>query len=348
MDERSINAELNDFTIRLILIPFFGFVIPNVTGMIDNGRYVWWELIAAYLFFTFISFSVWHGNRYLLFRIRPRFSWLSQPVYKIIALVVSNIFYTIPVSVGLSVLWYAFTGHSDTDWNAVFKVTALCVVCVVFITHTYETVFLIRSWGSDKLRGEQLERARIQAELEALKTQIDPHFIFNSLNTLSHLTEVDPAKAKEFTGNLADVYRYILMNKGRDLVFLKEELDFLQSYFELAKIRFGSAIRLNVRFNGELLESYVMPPISLQVLMENAVKHNEFSENDPLVVECTFEGDSIHISNSVRKKISQKPTSGIGLKNLGERYKLATNKEITIRQSVDIFEVWLPVLKTRA
>ncbi|HEX9614187.1 MAG TPA: sensor histidine kinase, partial [Bacteroidota bacterium] len=331
--------------IRLIFIPFFGLVIPNATGMIDNSQYTWWELWICYAYFTFIAYAIWQGNRFLLFRLRPRFSWLNQPVQKVLALVVSNVFYTIPIAVGLTVLWYAFARHSETDWDVIFKATALCVICVVFITHTYETVFLIRSWETDRVKSEKLEKERARAELDALKNQIDPHFIFNSLNTLSHLIAEDSAKAQQFNDHLADVYRYILSNKDRNLVFLKEELTFLEHYFELLKIRFGNAVRLDVQLSVKDLDFFLLPPISLQILLENAIKHNEFSEESPLTLKVWLEGDVIHISNERRPKRGSLRSSKVGLKNLGERYKAITEKEIHIQQTNGSFEVELPILR---
>jgi LytS/YehU family sensor histidine kinase len=104
----------------------------------------------------------------------------------------------------------------------------------------------VKETESEMLKNEQLERAKAEAELEALKNQIDPHFIFNSLNTLSHLIEEKPVKAKQFNDNLADVYRYILQNKARDLVLLREEMIFLENYFSLLKIRFDKAVELKI------------------------------------------------------------------------------------------------------
>ncbi len=345
MNEYEIDTELNDTTIRLVLIPFFGLVIPNITGMIDNGRYSAPELFAAYLYFIFIAFAIWQGNRYLLFRLRLRFSWLSQPVYKVLALVVSNIFYTIPISVGLMTMWYVFAQHSAADWNVIFKATALCVVCVVFITHTYETVFLIKSWGTDKSKGEQLAKAKIEAELEALKNQIDPHFLFNSLNTLSHLIGQDQTKAKRFNDDLAEVYRYILSNKERNLVLLDEELQFAERYFSLLCIRFGDAVGLTVERDAGT-EDLLIPPISLQILLENAVKHNAFSDEQPLVIGIGIRGATVVVSNQIRPKETAGHSSRIGLRNLNERYRLITGKELTVQNDDAVYTVTLPLLRT--
>jgi len=219
------------------------------------------------------------------------------------------------------------------------------MICVVFITHVYETVFLVKESETEMLRAEQLERARTEAALQALKNQIDPHFIFNSLNTLSYLIEEQPAKAKLFNDSLADVYRYILQNKTRDLVLLQEEFDFLQDYFSLLKIRFEDALQLHVNIESILLDKYLVMPISLQVLMENATKHNEFSAGNPLVITINFSEDSLVFYNEIRKKALRKPSSRIGLQNLDERYKLVTGKRITIEETANAFRVVLPVLK---
>jgi LytS/YehU family sensor histidine kinase len=219
------------------------------------------------------------------------------------------------------------------------------MVSVLFITHIYETVFLVREAEKEKLKKEQLERARAEAELQALKNQIDPHFIFNSLNTLSHLIEKEPVKAKQFNDNLADVYRYILQNKVRELVLLHEEMLFLTDYFSLLKIRFEEAVQLQINIDPVLFDQYLIPPISLQILVENAIKHNEFSDAMPLVITIEMQHDELIIHNQVRKKFLRKSSSRIGLNNLGERYKLTTSKEISVSESASDFTVSLPVLK---
>ena len=162
---------------------------------------------------------------------------------------------------------------------------------------------------------------------------------------MSHLIESNSAKAKQFNDNLADVYRYILQNKARDLVLLGEELQFLQSYFLLLQIRFEKAVQLNINIRPEALDRYLIPPISLQVLAENAIKHNEFSEADPLLIGVDMQNDELIVHNHIHKKVLRKASSKIGLQNLSERYKLTTNKEIVITEEDKDFTVSLPILK---
>ena len=339
------DSYVNDIGFRLILIPAFGIIIPLITGMINSFNFSNWQVKLSFLYTIGIAAVVWQGNRYLHYTLRSYFDWYNKPLQKILVLLFSIVFYTIPVSVLLLVGWYNFFGNRQVDWNVVGQSTLIILIAVVFITHVYETVFLVKETESEMIKNEQLERTKAEAQLEALKNQIDPHFIFNSLNTLSHLIEEKPAKAKLFNDNLADVYRYILQNKARDLVLLKEEVLFLQNYFSLLKIRFDNAVQMKLGIEETALQRYLVPPISLQVLAENAIKHNEFSGTQPLVFTIRLQNDELWVSNPVRKKNLRKPSSKIGLQNLRERYKLTTGKEIIVSEEENLFTVILPALK---
>jgi sensor histidine kinase YesM len=336
---------INDIGFRVILIPFFGIAIPLITGMINGQNFSNWQIKLSFLYTIFIAFIIWEGNRYLLFSMRSYFDWYKKPARKIIVLLFGITFYTFPVSTLLLAGWYHIFIKSGANWQVVFTAALIIMICVIFITHVYETVFLVKESESEMLRAEQFERAKAEAELEALKNQIDPHFIFNSLNTLSYLIEEKPAKAKQFNDNLADVYRYILQNKARDLVLLQEEINFLEDYFSLLKIRFEKALQLRLNLDKALFDQYLIPPISLQVLMENAIKHNEFSDTNPLIIEISFNGDTLVFCNEIRKKPLRKPSSKIGLKNLDERYRLTTGNTIITEETEKNFRVVLPVLK---
>lgn len=345
MKQAADKAQINDIGFRIILIPFFGIAIPLITGMINGQNFSNWQIKLSFLYTIFIAFIIWEGNRYLLFSMRSYFDWHKKPVRKIIVLLFGISFYTLPVSMLLLVGWYHIFIKSGANWQVVFTAILIIMICVIFITHVYETVFLVKESESEMLRAEQFERARAEAELEALKNQIDPHFIFNSLNTLSYLIEEKPAKAKQFNDNMANVYRYILQNKARDLVLLQDEVNFLEAYFSLLKIRFENALQLRLNLDKSLFDQYLVPPISLQVLMENAIKHNEFSDANPLIIEISFSGNTLIFCNEVRRKPMRKPSSKIGLKNLDERYKLTTGHTITVEETDTAFRIVLPVLK---
>jgi LytS/YehU family sensor histidine kinase len=313
--------------------------------MVNNNTLGHWQIKLSFIYSIGIAFVIWQGNRFLLFSLQSYFDWLNKPVKKIIALLLAISFFTIPVSSLLLIGWYYLFLNGAVNWNVVFTSTLIVMICVLFITHVYETVFLVKRAETDKLRTEQLERSKVEAELEALKNQVDPHFIFNSLNTLSYLIDKDVRKAKVFNDNLADVYRYILQNKGRDLVLLREEMSFVSGYFSLLKIRFEEAVKLDNQVDDSALEEYLVPPISLQVLIENAIKHNDFSDILPITITIKITGREIIITNELRHKTIGKPSSKIGLHNLNERYRLITNESIEVETINGTYKVTLPLLK---
>ena len=336
-------SKIDDRLIRLIGIPGFGMTIPNFTGLFGELGPSEWMYWGGYLYFIFIAWVIWQGNRWLLFKQRENMNWFSNPVRKLTILVAANVFYTAPVTIGLIYGWYVLSGIGPVDWDVVNLVTLANVICVIFVTHAYETVFLIKERQSDLVHFEQLERAKVESELEALKSQIDPHFMFNSLNTLSYLIENDQSKALLFNESLSDVYRYILMNKQKELVTLKEELEFANNYFTLMQIRFGLGVRFHVA-SGGLEENKLLSPISLQLLLENAVKHNEFNEEKPLDIRLVLQNGWIEVTNNLQVK-EVKNSSKVGLRNLKERYRLVVGKEVLVEQSEQEFKVKLPYLE---
>jgi hypothetical protein len=336
--------QINDIGFRIILIPFFGIIIPLFTGMIEPGSFSHWGLKLAYGYTIGIAFIIWQGNRYLLFSLRSYFDWFNRPVRKILALLLAVSFFTIPVSFTLLTGWYQLFKGGRVNWEVVRVSTLAIMICVIFITHVYETVFLVKDSESEMLKNEQLERLKAQAELQALKNQIDPHFMFNSLNTLSWLIEEAPARARVFNEHLADVYRYILQHKSRDLVMIGEEIRFLHDYFALLKIRYEDAVLLTIDIEEQLLDRFLMLPISLQVLAENAFKHNEFSASNPLGITVSLEKQRIAVHNRIAKKEKVKGASGTGLRNLDERCRSVTGMPLEITPTKTDFTIYLPVL----
>ena len=340
------NLHLNDIGFRLVLIPFFGIAVPLLSHMIVASEFTHWQLKLAYGYTILLAFIIWQGNRYLLFSLRTYFNWFNKPVMKILALLFAISFFTIPVSSVMLIGWYHIFKSGLVDWEIVYTSTLAIMICVLFITHIYETVFLVKESENEMLKNEQLVRAKTEAELQALKNQIDPHFMFNSLNTLSHLIDEMPSKAKEFNEQLADVYRYILQSKSSNFVMVREEILFLKDYFSLQEIRYGDAVKLRIAVPDEVQDRYMILPISLQLLVENALKHNVFSVEKPLQIAVVAKDQKIVVVNGImKKKIIKKETSKIGLLNLKERYKLVTDLPVEINETFDSFSVCLPILK---
>lgn len=337
------DIQLNDKTMRLIGIPFFGIVTPNVTGLFGELTFRDLTYWLGYVYFIALSFFIWQGNRYLLFRTRKRFTWFDKPIEKLILLFMNNIFFTSPLTIAWLCLWYRSAGFAAIKWDNILIVTLVNVICVLFVTHVYETVFMVKEQQSEQLKNAQLSKAKAEAELEALRSQIDPHFMFNSLNSLSYLISTDPSKARLFTENLADVYRYILAQKDQSLVLLEDEFSFMDKYMQLVMLRFGKAFQLTRHFNGTTEKQFLIPPISAFVALENAVKHNEISEQKPLQLELRIDDNSLIIQNNLQPKRSIQHSSNIGLRNLDDRFKIITGKGIEVRKEKDFFRVAMPL-----
>jgi len=192
------------------------------------------------------------------------------------------------------------------------------------------------------LENEQLIVENIRIRYEVLKNQVDPHFLFNSLNTLDGLIGVDNDKAHEFVQNISSVFRYAIGNK--EIMHLDEELDFTEAYASLMKIRYGE--NFQIRYNiEEKYRKYFIMPISLQLLVENAIKHNVISNKHSLIITIeTTPNDTIRVLNNIQPKSEVEAGTGIGLANLTERYKLLFQKELSITQT-DVFCVEIPLIK---
>ena len=337
---------LNDGMIKLVGIPALGILIPNLSGLITNHLYSYSELAACYLSFILIALLVWLGNVRLMYFIRKQYIWTKKRYYKIIiSLFFGNIVYSGALSCLLLNLWKTFSRENYNNGSPLLNTILLIIIAACFITNIYEILFLNREREYNQSRMEQLNIAKAQAELEALKNQIDPHFIFNSLNTLSFLITRDPQNARLYNDTLARVYRYILSNKERDLVLLREEIEFISNYFYLLKIRFGNAISMVIEITDLSSENFLIPPISLQALVENAIKHNEFSEKVPLTINVFISSNYVIVKNLINPRNYPQPTSKIGLGNLDNRYRLLTKRNIIVENNFQSFTVRLPIIR---
>lgn len=337
------DVKLNDNLMRLIGIPLFGIAIPNLTGLFGSLTYSDGTYWLGYLYFIALATLIWQGNRYLLFRTRSRFTWFDRPIEKLILLCFNNVFYTSPLTIAWLCLWYQWAGFPSIKWDTILIVTLVNVMCVLFVTHVYETVFMMKEQQGEQLKNAELSRAKAEAELSALKNQIDPHFMFNSLNTLSYLITNDAQKAFMFTENLAEVYRYILTQKEQSLVLLEDELAFTLKYTDLLHLRFGNALLIKQHFNGNTEKDFLIPPTSVFVAFENAVKHNELSEQTPLQIDVDVRHGNLFITNTIRQRKTLHHSSKIGLKNLDDRFKIITGKGISAGREDNKFVVSFPL-----
>lgn len=336
---------IDDRRVRLIGVPFFGLVIPSATGLISIERSSGLQLFAYYTYFILLAWIVWEGNKYLRDRFYHTFRQKESSLQKYTMMIAVNVFYTAPASLILLFGWKWVCNIEYARNGNLFAASAVIIVSVIFITNIYDKIHFTKDAELQNVKFEQLERAKIQAELEALKNQIDPHFMFNALNSLSFLIVDNPTKAQRYTENLAEVYRYILRSKDKDLVPLKDEIEFMNLYGTLLELRYEDAFRVDIKAEEPFTQGYLLPPVSLMVALENAVKHNEVSKNNKLVVDVVITRDHITIKNKLRERKTFRESTRTGLKNLDERFLKLMGKGVKVISGDGYFVLEIPLLK---
>ncbi len=199
------------------------------------------------------------------------------------------------------------------------------------------------SWREEAVNVEKLKSERLSSKFESLKNQVNPHFLFNSLNALTSLVHKDPELSEQFIKKLSDVYRYVLDSQDKEVVSLGEELSFTESFIFLQKIRHGDSLEVTVNIPKAALEKQV-PPLAFQMLIENAIKHNIVSEAKPLKIEVSVSDHWLVVSNNLQRRKDVENTSGLGINNIKMRYEFLSNQSIMIDETPDEFVVRIPLL----
>uniref|UniRef100_UPI0035C793E9 2TM domain-containing protein n=1 Tax=Lacinutrix sp. TaxID=1937692 RepID=UPI0035C793E9 len=213
----------------------------------------------------------------------------------------------------------------------------------VLITTVFYGISYYKSKQERKVKEQKVIAGTASAKFDALKNQLDPHFLFNSLNVLTSLIDENPENAQKFTTSLSKVYRYVLEQKNKDLITLDEELKFAKTYMSLLKMRFEDSIIFDIPEQALNPESKVVP-LSLQLLLENAVKHNIVTSNKPLHIKIYESNGNLIVENNLQTKQVIKKSSGVGLNNIKQRYQLLTNKQVSITENKTSFKVSIPML----
>lgn len=206
-------------------------------------------------------------------------------------------------------------------------------------------IYSYKYYSQGQIQNARLSRRQMELQFEALRTQLSPHYLFNSLNTISSLIYKDVNQTEEYIRKLANTYQYILESDKKQLISLKEEIDFIKDYCYLLNIRFGKAIKVYIDVDKYFSE-YLLPPISIQILVENAVKHNVFDDDEPLEVDIIATDNMIYVKNKILKAPASRESFKIGLGNIKKRYEVFTNKKIKITKN-EFFTVELPLLKPK-
>ena len=212
-----------------------------------------------------------------------------------------------------------------------------------FVISIYEGIYLYAQNRRTLMKSEELKREHIKSELQGLRNQINPHFLFNSLNTLVSIIPEDQKLAESFLIKLSSVYRYTLENRDDQLVPLKQELKFIESYVFLLKERFKNNLDVSIEVADDYLHKYVVP-MSLQLLFENVIKHNILSTKNRLTISVFIENDGLVVQNNIQIKKQTMPSTGVGLENISSRIAYFTDKKLIVDRDDNFFKVVMPLI----
>ena len=334
---------IKDKILRFLFIPSLGIIIPNLSGIITTSLYSPLELIAIYIYFIFLSASIWFCSSWLHVKIRSWFPADQNIFIKISTISLTNSLFGGAIAGILGLIWYKIS-REIFQWTPYLLVIILSVLSVIVFTLIYEILYLSKEREIDSKIVDQLDWERSVAEMENLKNELEPHFIFNSLNTLSHLILNEPETAHLFNSKLASVYKYFLMNKERDMISLRNEIEFIENYFFLVQLRYDNQINLSIKRNGKEDGKIMIVPFALQIALENAIKHNQFTAHNPLNISVEIYEDLVLIKNNKKGKRDIENSTGTGLKNLKSRYLLFCKKHITIEETEIEYILKLPLI----
>ena len=332
----------NDFWVAV-----FGIIVLSfVTDYLFSNSFVRYELNIALINWSvslFFSTTYWITLRAVVILLRKRFPDIKDVGKRVTILVISIVLGVIIIdATGNYVLAQVYAGN----YNPLSRLDVL--IPIIFISSMvmaiYEAVYFLVQLKESIRKEEQSKQAVVQAQLDALRNQAQPHFFFNSLNTLRDIIDQNPREdAKEFVDKLADVYRFILESGNVNLISLQDELKYAEAYIHIQKERFGDNLNVHWNVKEESLQRQVIP-MSLQLLLENAIKHNVVSKAKPLSIYVNGTNETLEVRNKVQPKSTKIPSTQMGLKNIDQRYQLMSEKHIEIKQEAGEFIVSLPLL----
>ncbi len=282
-------------------------------------------------FFQFLGGLDWKGNGTLK---RIVLGIVGSVIITLIGLFLLRSFVTVVINKGDYKEFLANESFGNYQFGLWITLLAVGVFHLIYFYNKYQ---------QKKIKEQKVIAGAARAKFDALKNQLDPHFLFNSLNVLTSLIEENPISAQKFTTSLSKVYRYVLEQKNKDLVTIDEELQFAKTYMSLLQMRYEDAIKFSIPVNISDPELKIVP-LSLQLLLENAVKHNVITSDNPLEIRIYEDNGYLIVENNINPKASLEKSTKVGLRNINQRYSLITNRPVEINQSNKKFKVCLPLL----
>lgn len=345
---RRINCKIgfNDGWLMLFTIPVLSFIVPIVFMGCRFDRFPYFSPDKYFTTLTIII-ALWAGDRLIMIWSRGKYPLFKDVRKRLIHQSVSMFLFTV---IGENLLGWIIDdiifkgengGHFRTD--TLINSNSAAIFCTIMIIGIYESIYFMNELKKSVEEKETLKRESLKAQLNALRTQVNPHFLFNNLNTLTALIPDTPNQAIEFVQQLSKVYRHILEVQDEKSIPLKDELDVLKAYGFLLKTRFGNNLDIDIDVPDEKLQQKIVP-LSLQLLMENAIKHNIVSSAKPLKIKVFAENGHLLVSNNLQVKNQMIESTGIGLENIRNRYKLLSDDEVKVDESGESFTVSIPLI----
>lgn len=322
-----------------IIIPLVGLLIVGVY-LISYGINDYKNSVQYLIHGLVITTGLWLGCMSIVMFLWKKFPWEQAPLYHLILEIILITLYTLAFSSALYFLEKRFWEIHDVENLGMEVLTTILITYL--ITSVHESVFFYQQWKYNFSKSVRLERDNIEARYEALRAQINPHFLFNSLNSLTTMVE-DNKPVVDYIQNLSELLRYMLKSGEKELVLLRDEVAIMNSYIMLQQIRFPETLDIKVDVQ-ETYYHFAVPPLVLQMLVENSIKHNIISKEKPLHVKITASRDYITVVNNMQKKQGVDST-GQGLKNITGRYRFFTTRKVEIIETNEIFSVQIPLLQ---
>lgn len=302
-------------------------------------------LVFDFLITILITCLVWEGNLRIDAWMNQQYPWVSKTKQRFILQLVATLIFS-ATTIYVLMIGFNFLVKCESVENQFLMAGSFGIgLTVSFLLLTFEiSSQFFKGWKQSLVEVEKYKAENAQAQLQNLKDQINPHFLFNNLSVLSSLVYKNQDKAVDFINQLSKVYRYLLDSKTNELVTLRDELTFLDSYFYLLKIRFDEGLHFQIEVSDQHM-NLLLPPMTLQMLVENAIKHNEVSSAFPLTISVRSSASALIVTNNLQKRIPTEASSKTGLKNITDRYRFLSESEVVIVEKENCFEITIPLIE---
>lgn len=332
-------ARLNDGRLRwigMILLSLLYTTAVNLPAVIEQHR-SWIRQYATDFVFVVICWTI---SRELIIYTQRRFPGIHNTRPRVITMVLGTILLSLLQGFAIVHFLNATAYYAQRfSLGDFFYTGGLILVFSMMIMAIYEAIYSVTQWNTLAVEAETLKRENLQSQLDSLKEQVKPHFLFNSLSTLIGLIEEDKVRAQKFVEELAYVYRYLLQSSEKELIPLAEELSFIKAYYYLLKTRFENRLNLDIQVS-QTTAAMLIPPLTLQILLENAVKHNIISTERPLEVKISeIAPDRLEVSNVLQRRSPSAMSTQTGLTNLATKFSLMKQQPLEISITDDHFKV---------